>query len=357
MKKILLSVALIAGVSASAQYQITSADAPIINDITIDAVDTIPNVEIDGGVASSSAQLFLISDVDLDVEETTLFEDPMDFTTASEFPTATVAFDFGAGPSFGVTRTDRFEIIGTEFTNPLGGEPEAVHWDNPLSILRYPYGYGDSYKDTGHFTTTFYIGQEFGGFQIDSGRIDLTIEIASLVDAFGSLETLNGTFSNVIRERQEITTTNKIEMCIEVIPGFPCQWQDASGFTGGSSEPETEIEYIFHGPESKFPYASLTYNATEDTLMSVTVTLDDIQPNSVSEIKNLSNMVYPNPATNVISVKASAAAVITISDISGRTILTTTNENNINIAHLNAGTYVVTIADNKTVYSGQIIKH
>lgn len=295
--------------------------------------------------------------MDLDVEETTLFQDPATFATASEFPTASVAFDFGAGPSFGVTSSNRFEIIGTEFTNPLGGEPEAIHWDNPLSLLRFPYGYGDSYEDTGHFRTSFYIGQEFGGFQIDSGRIDLTIEVKSAVDAQGSLETLNGTFSNVIRERQEITTTNVIEVCIVVLPGFPCQWQDASQFTGESNEPETEIEYIFHGPESKFPYASLTYNATEDSLMSVTVTLDNIQPNSISEIKNLGNMVYPNPTTDVISVTATEEATVTITDISGRNIMTTNAAKNISIAHLTAGTYILTIVENNTVYSGQLIKH
>lgn len=357
MKKILLSLALVAGVSVSAQYQITSADAPIINDITIDAIDTIPNMDIDGGVADSADQLFLIADVDLDIEETTLFQDPADFTTASEFPTASVAFDFGVGPSFGVTGSDRFEIIGTEFTNPLGGDPEAIHWDNPLSILRYPYGYGDSYEDTGHFRTTFYIGQEFGGFKIDSGRIDLTIEVKSAIDAKGSLETLNGTFANVIRERQEVTTTNVVEVCLEVIPGFPCQWQDASSFTGESNDPVTEIEYLYHGPQSKFPYASLTYNENEDTLMSVTVTLDNIQPNSVTEIKKLGNMVYPNPANDVISVKADETATVSITDISGRTMLTTNARKNISIAHLTAGTYILNIVENNTVYSGQLIKH
>jgi hypothetical protein len=357
MKKLILSAVLFAGVSASAQYQKTSADAPIINDITIDAVDTIPNMDINGGTADSSAQMFVISDVDLDEEETTLFQNPADFTTASEFPTATVAFDFGAGPSFGVASNDKFEIIGTEFTNPLGGEPEAIHWDNPLTLLTFPYGYGDSYEDVGHFKTTFYIGQEFGGFQIDSGRIDLTIEVKSVVDAFGSLETLNGTFSDVIRERQEVTTTNVVEVCLEVLPGFPCQWQDASSFTGESNDPVTEIEYLYHGPESKFPYASLTYNENEDSLMSVTVTLDNIQPNSVTEIKKLGNMVYPNPANDVISVNADDTAVVSITDISGRTILTTNARKNISIAHLTTGTYILTIVENNTVYSGQLIKH
>ena len=357
MKKIILSIALFAGISASAQYQITSANVPVINDLTYDAVDTIPNANIDGGIASSEAQLFLIADVDLDIEESTLFDDPINYPTSSEFPTADIAFEFGAGPSFAEVKNDRVEVIGTEFASPTGGAPEAIHWDNTLSILRFPYGFGDTYKDTGHFRQSFYIGQDFGGMTIDSGRIDLTVQVTSLVDAFGSLETLNGTFSDVIRERQEITTTNIIEVCIQLIPGFPCQWQDASQFTGQSSEPETEVDYLYYGAQSKFPYASLTYNATEDTLKTVTVSLDEIYPNSINEIKNLGNMVYPNPATEVISVKASEAAIVTISDISGRTILTTTDKNNISIAHLNAGSYVISITENNAVYSGQLIKN
>lgn len=356
MKKTLLLLAAFATVSASAQYKVTTANIPVINDINTTAVDTTPNIGIDAG-AAGTGQVFLVSDVDLDLEETTIFEDPSVYQSSIDFPNASVAFQIGTGgTAFGQIFANQFDIVGSEFTNPLDGSVMSITWDNPLSVLRYPYGFGDTYKDTGHFRTTFFVGQNVG-VQIDSARIDYTVVIDAEVDASGSMETINGTFVNVIRDRQVQTETNVTEVCIQFVPGFPCQWQDAGQFTGESSAPVTTVEYYYYGSQSKFPYAQLTYNENEDTLQSVSINLDEFEPSSISDIKKLGNLVYPNPAKTSINVTASQNATVTISDFTGRTIVSQIGGGSINIENLNNGSYILTITDNNTVFSGQLIKN
>lgn len=356
MKKTLLIIAAFTTLSVSAQFKVTTANVPVINDNNFTAIDTIPNSLIDAG-SPGTGQVFLVSDVDLDIEESTVFEDPSLYQSSTDFPNASVAFQLGAaGTAFGQVSANNFEVVGTEFTNPLDGSTISITWDNPLTLLRYPYGYGDSYTDTGHFKTTFYVGQNVG-VQIDSARIDYTLIVNAEVDAAGSMETLNGTFMDVIRDRQVQTETNRTEVCIQFVPGFPCQWQDAGQFTGESSAPVTTVEYYYYGAQSKFAYAQLSYNATEDTLISVAVNLDEFEPSSVSDIKKLGNLVYPNPAKTSINVTATENAIVTISDFTGRTVLSKIGGGAINIERLTNGSYILTIADDNTVYSGQLIKN
>lgn len=355
MKKLLLLLAAFTGYSTMAQYQVTTANVPVINDVNITATDTMPNESITAGM-SGTGQTYNVADVDLDIESSIFFEDPANSPEAAmEFPEAEVSFDFGLGQVYAVSRNDRFNIIGIEVVNPADGSTQNERWDNPLSLLRFPYGFGDSYQDTGHFRSTFAIDQNFMGVQIDSGRIDVTIEVDALVDGAGEFNGINGTFQNVIRERQEVTTITVIEICVSFLPGFPCEFQDASdfGFGGGT---EKTVEYYYYGPQNKFPYAQLTYNEAEDTLQEVIINIDDFEPNSITEVKKLGNKVYPNPATNVLYVNSNSTAIVTVMDLSGRTLINTVGNKSINIESLKKGAYIITIKEDNVVYSGQLLK-
>lgn len=69
--------------------------------------------------------------------------------------------------------------------------------------------------------------------------------------------------------------------------------------------------------------------------------------------------VYPNPAQDVITVSAnerSAGSWITIADISGRTILVTSDRSSVSIASLAPGTYTITRIQNGLRTVGTFIK-
>jgi hypothetical protein len=74
--------------------------------------------------------------------------------------------------------------------------------------------------------------------------------------------------------------------------------------------------------------------------------------------------VYPNPATDFITVKGASAAsikAIQVVDINGRTVKSLKfdgiTETQVNISDLNAGVYVVTVSSEQGVSSTKIIKN
>ena len=355
MKKTLLFFSLAAAITANAQYSRTAADGPVVGDVWNTAADTIPNEGINPGMAGQ-AQAYSILDVDFNVEENTNFNSPDDYSSGGDFPEADVAFDFEGGLiAFADVTDNKMEIVGAEID--LGMGPESNKWEDPLTFQVYPYAFGDSYEDVGRFKQSFYIGQNFQGLQIDSGRIDLTIEVDSEVDGSGTFEFFQGTYPDVIRERQVQTVTQKFEICVVFLPGLPCQWQDASDLTGGSSEPETTVTYNYFGEEDKFPYATLTFNETEDTCQFVQVNFKEFST-SVVELEGLENALYPNPANDFVYIKAADATAIEIRDINGKMVLSQAVKPNtkVDIAKLKQGVYAVTVRGNKNLSNGTLIK-
>ncbi len=69
----------------------------------------------------------------------------------------------------------------------------------------------------------------------------------------------------------------------------------------------------------------------------------------IAEVTSVLLSVYPNPATDILTVETEATgAVITLTDLTGRTLLTATataGKTTLNIAHLSAGTYMVRVGN------------
>jgi deoxycytidylate deaminase len=73
-------------------------------------------------------------------------------------------------------------------------------------------------------------------------------------------------------------------------------------------------------------------------------------------VKNNILKVYPNPATDMITIEnAGVAALHTVTDVTGR-VLISGNGSNVNIAHLAPGMYVINITDKGNRYHSQFIK-
>lgn len=91
---------------------------------------------------------------------------------------------------------------------------------------------------------------------------------------------------------------------------------------------------------------------TDDDVIGGTITLYD--PNDIVNISN-NLKVYPNPATEIVSINADFTKVEFINTL-GQIVLIATNNNNINISELPQGVYTLRIFTNNEIVTKQIIK-
>ena len=97
---------------------------------------------------------------------------------------------------------------------------------------------------------------------------------------------------------------------------------------------------------------STTYNFTDQLLITNIVT-------NINQIKNFETDVFPNPATDKITINAPAKSDIEIINIRGQIVKKMTiNDNNkdIDISNLSKGVYIIKIVTNKEIMTKKFIK-
>jgi hypothetical protein len=80
--------------------------------------------------------------------------------------------------------------------------------------------------------------------------------------------------------------------------------------------------------------------------------------NSVSTIGNNHVKIFPNPVTDILRIEANGKAVITLTDVTGKTLFTKGHflSTEINMTSYSAGTYFITISNSKGKWSERIIR-
>lgn len=354
MKKLLLFAAVnVASIGAFSQYILTSASAPKAGDAYYQIYDTIPTVSKGEAGQGKTWDLTLM---DFDVDAQSSYSDASSSQYASSFPDAELVVD-GQDVFFDLT-ADRTEWIGLVID--FGTGPTPVRLSNPESLQRYPSAYGSSYQDTSAFTGSFYIGMDFQGTTIDSGRVKYNSTKSVSYDGEGTLITQAGVFPNSLRERAYVITKQTFEACVVILPGFPCQWVDAGTLDPSfSGEPDTNVIYTWYNAKSTSPMADITYNAAEDSLISASCNMDPsfVGIKTVSA-KNAS--VFPNPASSLVYLKDIAnVQTVVVTDLQGRTVKTVNQTSNtLDVSDLMVGNYILTIvsADATTTTPLQILR-
>ncbi|MUU79800.1 T9SS type A sorting domain-containing protein [Winogradskyella endarachnes] len=93
--------------------------------------------------------------------------------------------------------------------------------------------------------------------------------------------------------------------------------------------------------------------ATDGTVLSI---------NQISSEKIPDIFIYPNPTMSKISIESDALKKVIIYDLSGKVLLTKTNNNNINVIEINtetypSGTYIIEVTTSETTYTKKVVKH
>lgn len=156
------------------------------------------------------------------------------------------------------------------------------------------------------------------------------------------------------------SATTATSITLDWMPGGDeTQWQLEHG---GQSIDVNIRPYEVGNLEPETSYSFRIRSVCEDGLFSewtaaVTVSTD-ADHNAVANIDATSFNLYPNPATNTVSVETNAGAIIQVIDQSGRTILsasTTGTHTDIDVAKLARGAYFVRVVDSESIAVRKLI--
>lgn len=243
----------------------------------------------------------------------------------STFPEANKLINVGA-ESYNYMKFTNTELLSLGSKQTSSGMTTIYTYDNPKLEQKYPMTYLDSYTDTWSSYSTPAQSTETGSETVTN-------------DAYGTLKTALGTFSNTLRTKRimNITTTINGGTVMNVI-SESYSW--ASSDFSGALLLITFNDVIIEG--IKTHTQTLTMGNNPPRLSTKELNIDDgktvdIYPNPSSDFIHLTSK---NPITNV-----------TVLNTDGSLILDTKETTKINITNLPPGTYIlkVELKDKKTV--------
>lgn len=342
MKKTLLFAALTIAFAGNSQSLTQANEAAIGANVTMyvcDSLDAYASTQGAGvtwdysGVIGLSGQTRVIG-----------VDDPSTTTNAASFPTSTFAISAGTLLSsyYTSTATERMSQ-GFVFNEPTLGDVVATFDVDEAKAMDYPFSNGSSLVDDFEGEINF----TFSGFPQTSA---VTGTIHASIDGQGTLMLPGATtISNVIRYKTIDTTYANVVVLgdIEIIRN-QYEYYDIAN----TSLPVfTHTTLIAQNVGSTTPISA-------QTLVLSSVEADDFV--SLNEANSFEFGVYPNPATNEITLNGdfTSNAVATIYDQSGRIVLssTITSGSNLNISSLESGIYIVSIQDNGAISTTNIVK-
>lgn len=348
MKKIYISVSLLASVAlsnhATAQTTITAAALPQVGFIynmisdTAKATD-LPSFTVTAG--SSSAQTW-----DYSALFNNIYTDPAAFVTpaghpgASSFSTANMAANQnGSWVYFSSTATGLF-VEGVDVV--ITGTTTAIMNFNPFeTLIPVPYTYSNT-------TNNVYAAIS----NVTVSGIPATIHHRAnrtiTADAFGSLTTPAGTYSNTLRlNTHEITSDSTFVM---------------GAFQAAYSRWDTTTTYTWMQDAADAKLMEISMDKTNPVVTKAQY-LESLQFAGIQQVTSSNNQVtiYPNPAKDIINVEGlmqNAASQITITDMLGNAVyhsMDNTQHTMINVAGLAEGVYNISIISNEAVVNKRVI--
>ncbi len=218
--------------------------------------------------------------------------DPTTQPDFNSFPQSTLATKDVAMDNVSYYEVDEEAL---RFWGAISGSPNGakIYYDDPQDWIQYPITYGESFTD------------DFGGIIITSAEINRGGTTTVEADAYGTLITAAGTFSNVIRLKTEMSYADTL-----------------AGFEIASY---IETRYIWQDTNNGWPL--MAYSKI-DAGLSVIETLSylDVSPVATHSplAEELGLNVFPNPSNDFAQVdftlKEGATVRVELRDILGRLV-------------------------------------
>ena len=344
-KKLLFSTVLITGTVPMAHSQITiqMADIAAIGKLIYSANDTLPAPSIVPGPAGSNVT-WNFSALNNHFLDTLNFTNPNWTPYGGSFPTSNLAVKQGSnGTIYTSIQGGSFTIVGQVGTF---GSTTVVVQMNPNEIfITFPSTFNTSFSNTSGYDVRIPYTQQFG---IDSVRAKHQMIKSSLINAWGTVTTPLLSNSACIRQRQYNINTDTL-WAHQV---FPPQWQMLS------ATQDTVVHFSWWANNIGFPLVELDSNMdgsiTGVSWLQATPVNSGINENypQYGTIK-----VYPNPASDMISLDLSASDAdrIIVTDIAGRMVLSANVRSRIetiSVGELNNGVYLFRVINENGEQAG-----
>lgn len=256
---------------------------------------------------------------------------PSATSTASSFPTATMALTYSANPDtfYGYERltTDSLTYLGT-----YAASLATFTYSPPRLLFRYPVSYGDSYVSP--FSATSDIGDTITG--IDSFT----------ADGYGTLMLPQQTFTNVLRYRlaQHSHQTSSSGFFIDI----------------------DQVEYDYYIPGYHNFLFTIAYGSTNTNGTAYSATNASYSKNVTTGLSDVFLQypvsVYPTCTSDYINIKTSGAdhMIYEICDLQGRQYmsgaLAADDMNRIDLLKLAPALYLLRVSDAKNSYTYKVVK-
>jgi hypothetical protein len=341
MKKILLSTFLFASVAVNAQM--TSANEPAIGEtsnmflcdsFTVN-LDAVSGVGVTWDYTSVVGYPGEIRVVDVVAPASTAY--------AASYPTSTKAFQVeNALTTYFTSSPTERTSQGFQFYEVSFGDVLATYTGDEQTMVTYPFLQGNSISDTYDGMVDY----SYNGFPVSEALIGNSY---AWIDGSGTLDLPGGvSLSNVIRYKSMDTAATTVPLL------------------GAAELMRTQYEYYDYADQNLPVFIhttiSLALPGGGAPLATITMVLSKYEANyaSIDDINEFTFNVFPNPATDMISIKGnfSAEATGSIIDQSGRVLETMNVQNgqSINISDLATGSYFFAIEDNGFITTKTIVK-
>lgn len=188
------------------------------------------------------------------------------------------------------------DVTGEQKNGQVGGAMKIIY-TNPLQRIEFPMEYLSSYSDT---FASYYESPPAPPNSTGDGFKN------AIIDGYGTLKTPNGTYTNVLRQKTNLTINYSANL------GFPQQIEeDYIWYQAGISHPIMSIiNKVSYGQKS------VVYTNTPPKNNNTSI-------NNIDE-KNLSFEIYPNPTTGFFNINFENQKVdaIIVKDILGKVVFT-----------------------------------
>lgn len=231
---------------------------------------------------------------------------------------------------------DKEEQVAIGYKDP--GNNSYSNFSDPQTVFDYPFTYGDIITDN----------YELMSYHIDMGYYFMrdSVQVVSEADAYGTIITPLGEFSNVLRQKK--TTIEYFWYRYD--PGEP--WSFNGIFTN--------IEYQWFAPGIKVPVFAIAEDieSRDDFMVSYLAEYDFVSEITSFDDKDFS--IYPNPASELIYISGNLSnntpTYCCIYELSGKKIWNKPfTYEPLNIETLKPGLYILELNSMNSKYRKKII--
>jgi hypothetical protein len=351
-KSILFTAALLTGSLLHAQPTFTQSSMPAIG-TTVVSINA-DSVGVSQGSAGANQTWNFASVVPDGTTNTNMFVSPSTTPYASTFPTSNYSgvaatTSGGTGYTYMILNSSGLSLIGIAIQSSVN---IVYDYSDPQNILTFPWTYNSSVSDSYTAFATYVVS----GFTMNQYRYGNSTVTA---DAWGTLTTPEGTFTNTLRNT---TVQHTVDSTTYV--GFPIPAtvtiQDQTSYSWSSSSTHNNL-------------FTLTYTDIDQagSLTSSKSVYYSAVGSGVNELKSAKPLAaYPNPVTNNNRVHLQADDMNTgnadfiVTDVQGREVkrlnfyVTPANHHSVDIevSDLTPGLYFIRIQQENAQFSSRFVK-